>query len=393
MACRYIHVFPVSLLFLLLAACNNEQSAGANASQNVVKDYPVLEIRPREFTVMSEFPATIEGQQNVEIRPKIDGYIEAIYVDEGARVRRGQKLFKISAPIYEQEVRTAKARIQIASADVKAAEMEVNKVKPLVEKNIISRFELETAEYNLQAKEAALAQAKANLANAQTNLGYSIVTSPVNGVIGTLPLKIGSLVGSSTAKPLTTVSNIQNVYAYFSINEKEALEFAASGKGKNTSQLLKNIPPVTLVLANGQEYNHKGTVETTSGVINTQTGSLGVRATFPNPNGVVLSGSSGTIKIPAHLDSAILVPQKATYEIQGKKFVYLLTDSNTVISQPILIRQNTGGQYYIVTEGLTAGDVILLDGVATIRESQKIDPRPVNLDSVYNKAREGENIP
>ncbi|MEO6682863.1 MAG: efflux RND transporter periplasmic adaptor subunit, partial [Ginsengibacter sp.] len=185
-----------------IASCGDKSNKGGSGTgAPMVKPFEVLVVQPQKFTAYSDFPATIEGEENVEIRPKIDGYIERIFVDEGAFVRKGQVLFKISAPQYEQEVRTAQANIQIAEANVKAAEMEVNKVRPLVEKNIISKYELETTEFNLQAKQAALAQARATLVNAKTNIGYTSVTSPVNGVVGFLPYKIGSLVNSNTALP------------------------------------------------------------------------------------------------------------------------------------------------------------------------------------------------
>ena len=223
-------------------------------------EYSVLEIAPRPTTLLLDFPATIEGQQNVEIRSKVDGYIEMIYVDEGAFVKKGQPLFRISAPQYEQEVRTAQADINIAQAEVNAAQMEVNKVRPLVEKNIISKYELESAQYSLQSSDAALAQARARLANARTNLGYTAIASPANGVIGTIPYKIGSLVIANTAQPLTTVSNIGNIYAYFSVNEKISLDFARSTKGATTKERIATLPPVTLVLANGSELSEKGKI-------------------------------------------------------------------------------------------------------------------------------------
>ncbi len=343
-----VSAFSLFLIAGLISCGNNDQKAVNPALQ--VKDFPVLTITPMSTQLSTEYPATIQGQQNVEIRPKIDGYIDEIYVDEGATVKKGQRLFKIFAPQYEQEVRTAEANIKIAQANVNSAEMEVNKVRPLVERNIISKYELESAEFKLQSANAALAQAQAALANARTNLGYTIVTSPVNGVIGTLPYKIGSLVSSNTAQPLTTVSNIGNIYAYFSVNEKQVLEFATTVKGKTTAERLASLPPVSLVLANGMEFPEKGHIETASGLINTETGSVQVRATFPNPQGLVRSGGTGMVKIPATLDSAILVPQKSTYEIQGKRFVYQLTDSNTVKSVEIRIRPNSGGQYFVVEE-------------------------------------------
>lgn len=375
-----VSAFSLFLIAGLISCGNNDQKAVNPALQ--VKDFPVLTITPMSTQLSTEYPATIQGQQNVEIRPKIDGYIDEIYVDEGATVKKGQRLFKIFAPQYEQEVRTAEANIKIAQANVNSAEMEVNKVRPLVERNIISKYELESAEFKLQSANAALAQAQAALANARTNLGYTIVTSPVNGVIGTLPYKIGSLVSSNTAQPLTTVSNIGNIYAYFSVNEKQVLEFATTVKGKTTAERLASLPPVSLVLANGTEFPEKGHIETASGLINTETGSVQVRATFPNPQGLVRSGGTGMVKIPATLDSAILVPQKSTYEIQGKRFVYQLTDSNTVKSVEIRIRPNSGGQYFVVEEGLRPGDRIILEGVAGLRENMPVKPREVKADSV-----------
>lgn len=262
--------------------------------------------------------------------------------------------------------------------------MEVNKVRPLVEKNIISKYELETAEFNLQAKQAALAQARATLANANTNIGYTSVTSPVNGVVGSLPYKIGSLVNSNTAMPLTTVSNINKIYAYFSINEKVALEFAKDTKGATSQARLATMPPVSLVLANGTVFSQKGKVEATSGMIDTETGSLSVRATFPNPGNLIRSGSSGLIRIPTTLDDALLVPQRSTYEIQGKKFVFVVGDSGKVKSTQITIRENSNGQLFVVEKGLKAGDEIVLEGVATLLEGQIIKPVKANADSLFN---------
>ena len=379
-------IFTVLCLYFAtgLFSCGNKtNNAGTAMGPPPVKSYEVLEIEPHQFVAYTDFPATIEGEQNVEIRPKIDGYIEKIYVDEGAAVRKGQVLFKISAPQYEQDVRTAKANIQIAVANVNAAKMEVDKVRPLVEKNIISKYELESAEFTLKAKQAALAQAQATLANANTNIGYTSVTSPVNGVVGSLPYKIGSLVNSNTAMPLTTVSNINKIYAYFSINEKIALEFAKDTKGATSQARLATMPPVSLVLANGTVFSQKGKVEATSGMINTETGSLSVRATFPNPGNIIRSGSSGLVRIPTTLKEALLVPQRSTYEIQGKKFVFVVGDSGKVKSTQINIRENSNGQLFVVEKGIKAGDVIVLEGVATLLEGQIIKPVRANSDSLF----------
>lgn len=383
------HVLVPSLLIILfLPSCggNKDQKASAapgGTNPDQVKDYPVVTIVPKTTTLYSDFPATVQGQQNIEIRPKIDGYIQTIYVDEGATVKKGQMLFRISAPQYEQEVRTALANIKIAQAEVNAAEMQVNKVRPLVEKDIISKYELESAQYTLQARQAALAQARATLANARTNLGYTSITSPVNGVVGTIPYKIGSLVSSNTAQPLTTVSNIGKIYAYFSINEKQALEFSKNTKGATTEARLATVPPVSLILSTGTEFPQKGRVETASGLINPETGSLSVRATFSNPGNIVRSGSSGVVRIPRTVDSAVLVPQKATFEVQGKKFVYIVESTGTVRSAEIKVMDNSNGQYFVVQEGLRPSEKIVLEGVAALKDGATIKPREVNTDSVY----------
>jgi len=381
---------PLSLFVFILLSCGGKgKNAGAAAGgpggtgANEIKDYPVLTITSRSTTLFSDYPSTIQGQQNIEIRPKIDGYIEKIYVDEGATVRKGQPLFQISAPQYEQDVRTAQANIKIAQADVNAAQMQVEKVRPLVEKNIISQYELQSAQFTLQAKQAALAQARASFANARTNLGYTSITSPVDGVVGVIPHKIGSLVSSNTAEPLTTVSNIGNIYAYFSINEKMALEFSKNTPGATVQQRLATIPPVTLILPNGTEFSQKGRIETASGLINTETGSISVRATFPNPGNIIRSGSSGVVRIPRTVDSALLIPQKATYEIQGKKFVYVVESTGTVRSVEVKVMDSNNGQYYVVQQGLNPGEKIVLEGVASLREGATIKPSAINTDSVY----------
>lgn len=388
---RHIYVSLLSsVMFFSSCGGSEDQKAGGPSAPggggvNEIKDYPVITVTPHTTTLNTDYPATIQGQQNIEIRPKIDGYMERMYVDEGATVRKGQPLFRISAPQYEQEVRTAQANIKIAQAEVDAARMQVNKVRPLVEKDIISHFELESAEYTLEAKQAALAQARATLANARTNLGYTSITSPVNGVVGTIPYKIGSLVSSNTVEPLTTVSNIGKIYAYFSINEKQALNFSKITKGATVQERLKTIPPVSLILSNGSEFPQKGRIETASGLINTETGSVSVRATFSNPGNVVRSGSSGIVRIPRTVDSAILVPQKATYEVQGKKFVYIVESTGTVRSAEIKVMENSNGQYFVVEEGLRPNDKIVLEGVAGLKEGAPIKPREVNTDSVYQQ--------
>lgn len=372
-------------LSIALASCGgkDEKAAQAAAAAAAPQLYPVFEVSNQSTTLDSEYPATIEGIQNVDIRPKVDGFIANIFVDEGAVVKKGQLLFTINAPQYEQAVRTAAASISSAEADVNAAQLQVNKTKPLVDKDIISKYELDAAQLTLQSKRAALAQTKASLVNAKVNLGYTRITSPVDGVVGTLPFKAGSLVSGSSTMPLTTISNTSKVYAYFSLNEKQLLDFSNTYKGKNLAAQMKNIPAVSLTLADGSTYAAKGKIESINGQINTGTGSASLRATFPNPNSILKNGSSAMVTIPQNVDNVILIPQKSTTDLQGKKFVYVLGDSAKVINTPIEVMEITKGKFFVVTKGLKAGDKVVLEGFQSLRDNTKIKPQQLNADSVY----------
>ena len=381
-----LHSVSLMLIaFLFLFSCSNKQQEANGAAGNAppVQTYPVFTVASQNTTLETSYPATLQGQQNIEIRPKIDGYVEQIYIDEGSAVKKGQVLFRISAPQYQQDVNTSAAAISSAEADVSAAELQVKKTKSLVEKDIISKFELESAEYTLQARKAALAQAKAGFANARTNLGYTTVTSPVNGVIGAIPYKLGSLVSGTTQMPLTTVSNISNVYAYFSLNEKQLLDFSRQYKGNTLAEKLHQLPAVTLVLSDGSAYPEKGKVETIGGLINTETGSASFRATFPNPVGILRSGGSAIVQIPVAASNAILIPQKSTYELQGKRFVYLVASGNKILSTEINIESTPAGQYFVVTKGLKAGDTIVLESAAPLQDSIIIKPDVQPENKVY----------
>jgi membrane fusion protein (multidrug efflux system) len=369
------------LLGAMLASCGgNDQKSAQTAGPQL---YPVFTVSAQNTTLDTDYPASIQGIQNVDIRPKIDGFIENIYVDEGAVVRKGQLLFTINAPQYEQAVRTASAAISSAEADVNAAQLQVDKTKPLVDKDIISKYELESAQLTLQSRKAMLAQAKAALVNAQVNLGYTRITSPVDGVIGTLPFKTGSLVSGTSAQPLTTISNTARVFAYFALNEKQLLSLSDKYEGKSLAEQMKNIPPVSLILADGTTYPMTGKIESINGQINTTTGSASLRATFPNASSVLKNGASALVRIPQHVNDLILVPQKSTTDLQGKKFVYVLGDSAKVINTPIEIMQVTKGKFYVVTKGLKVGDKVVLEGFQSLRDQTIIKPQELNADSVY----------
>jgi membrane fusion protein (multidrug efflux system) len=372
-----------------LAACSNDSAKKAElaAAAAMPQPYPVFAVNTQSTTLDTDYPATIEGIQDIDIRPKVDGFIERIFVDEGANVRKGQALFKINAPQYEQQVRTALAAISSAEANVNAAQLQVNKTKPLVDKDIISKYELDAALLTLQSRRATLAQAKAELANARVNLGYTTITSPADGIVGSIPFKTGSLVSPTSAQPLTTVSNISKVYAYFSLNEKQLLDFANVYQGKTLTEQMKNIPAVSLVLADGTVYAQNGRIESINSQINTNTGSASLRATFPNPTALLKSGASASVRIPQYLKDVVLIPQKSTSDLQGKKFVYVLGDSAKVVSTPVEIMKNAKGKFYVVTKGLKSGDKIVLEGFQSLKDGTKIKPQDLNADSVYAEVK------
>ena len=378
---------------LLLSSCGNSDKkaggkpGGPGGAPAGPQTYPVIEVEPQTTTLNTDYPATIEGIQDIEIRPKVDGFVQNIYVDEGAVVKKGQLLFKINAPQYEQAVRTAAASISSAQAEVNAAQLQVTKTKPLVDKDIISKYELDAAQLMQQTKQAALSQARASLVNAKVNLGYTKITSPVDGIVGSIPFRTGSLVSSSSAQPLTTVSNTSKVYAYFSLNEKQLLDFSNTYGSGTLKEQMKKIPPVSLILADGSIFDKKGHIESINSQLNTSTGSASLRATFSNPTALLKSGGSALVRIPRTVDSALLIPQKSTVDIQGKKFVFILGDSAKVINTEIEIMDLTSGKFYVVTKGLKAGEKIVVEGLQGLKDGVKIKPEIKNADSVYKEIR------
>jgi membrane fusion protein, multidrug efflux system len=367
-------VLSVLGFVVFFVACGKKQQGQQNSSGNIAS-YPVAILQHEKVTIHQDFPATIEGQQVIEIRPMISGYIRQIFVNEGDHVRKGQLLFRILNPMYEQQVNTARASISRAQAEVNTSLMEVEKVRPLVEKEIVSEYRLKSAELRLESSQAALAQARAELANSEANLAYTNIQSPENGIIGTIPYKTGALVNSNMQQPLTTLSDISNVFAYFSWNEKQLLDFLSHSPGITLQQKIKNMPPATLILANSAEYPEKGRIELASGLISTETGSATFKAVFPNSNGLIRSGSSAKVRIPEVKDSVYIIPQSATYELQNKLFVYTVGEDNKVTSQALSAVPSDDGRHYLVTGGLAAGDRIVVEGIASLRDGVEIIPK------------------
>jgi len=373
-----IRKLGIILMMFAAISCTNQQKGGQGGSAGKVKEYPVIAVRLQSTKLYKDYPTKLQGQQTVEIRSKIAGYIEKILVDEGAFVKKGQVLFRLNAEDIQATVRSAEAMVKVAEADVNNARVNVEKTKPLVEKNIISKFELESVESTLKSKDAQLSQANANLENAKANLQYTLITSPAEGTIGNFPFRVGSLVSSSTVEPLTTVSNTVNMYAYFSFNEKEFLTITKGLEGKTLQDKFTKLPGVSLILADNSIYEQQGRIETASGLVDSQTGAVNVRANFPNAEGLLRSGGSGMVRIPQVVDSVIIIPQKTAYELQGKHFVYVVGAGNKVHNTEIEVLEANLKDSYIVTSRLNAGDQIVLEGIASLVNDAEIKPKLVD---------------
>lgn len=378
---KRLNILVVLALLLFSVSCGRP---GGKASQGAdqIKEYPVFSVQPQSTRLFKDYPTKLQGQQTVEIRSRIAGYIDQIYVDEGAFVKKGQILFRLNDNDLKATVRSAEAQVKVAEANLNTAKINLEKTKPLVEKNIISKFDLESVEAALHAQEAQLAQAEANLQNAKANLQYALITSPADGTIGIFPYRVGSLVSSSSAEPLTTVANTKNMYAYFAFNEKDFLSLISGLKGQNIQEKFKKLPDVTLVLADNSVYPVAGRIETASGLVDPQTGSVNVRAGFPNPEGILRSGGSGFVRIPQDVDSVLIIPQKATWELQNKHFVYLVDGGNKVHSTEIEVLVGNLKDSYVVTGGLKAGDSVVLEGLAALRNDVEIKPKLVNVGNL-----------
>lgn len=360
----------LSMLFVIAVftiSCNNGSSNGDSAKNDKAPGYPVLEVPRRTVTAFNAYPTNIEGTVNSEVRVKVQGYITDVLVDEGEKVKKGQLLFRIETESLSQDAEAAKA-------NVNAARVEVDKLKPLVEKNIISEVQLETAKARLE-------QAKSSYNAILANLGYSNIKSPVDGFVGRINFRKGALVSPLDQTPLTQVSAIEDIYAYFSMNEKDFLGLLSDTDVATTEKIIETMPKVTLILANGKEYPFQGTIETISGNIDEQTGTISFRAIFKN-NGMLRNGSSGTIRVPRTYENALVVPSLSTYERQGQTFVYKVI-SDSLSSNSIRVLSEVKNLYVIAdNEGLTEGELILAKGTDKVRPGMKIQPNKVSFDSI-----------
>lgn len=323
----------------------------------------------------SNYAATIKGKTDIDVRPLVSGFITKVHVDEGQRVSKGQTLFTLDQVQYQAAVDQTLAQVNAARTAVESARLTADNKQRLFDKNIISEYENQLAKNQLSQAEAQLSQANAALTTARKNLSYTVVTAPSDGFVGSIPNREGSLASPSSAQPLTTVSDNSQVYAYFSLNEKDLLDLTDGGR-HSVDARIAGMPAVQLQLADGSVYPMEGKVSTVSGVINNSTGAASVRALFPNPSGMLRSGNTGNVIIPQHNDSVIVIPQKASFEIQGLRYVYVLNDSNMTQSRPVQVLDISNGKDFVVLGGLTPGERIVTEGVGTlVRDGMPVTPK------------------
>ncbi len=366
-----------ALLGLVLGVCMTscgKKDQGQAQQQQAAPRIGFITVSKTSADLESVYPATIKGKKDVEIRPQVSGFITQVCVDEGQQVSAGQTLFVIDQVQYEAAVNQAKATVAAAQESVNSAQITANNKKKLYEKNVISEYENQLAQNDLASAKASLAQAKAALVNAQKSLSYTVVKAPSAGYVGAIPNREGSLASPSSQQALTTISDISEVYAYISFNEKQVLEMTNNGT-TSLAKALAALPAAKLKLSDGSYYAETGKFSTMTGLLDNTTGSASVRVVFKNQNGMLRSGSTGSIVIPAHYDNVILIPQTATSEMQDKKFAYVVDKSGKVTARPIEVLANNDGQNYVVTGGLNEGDHVVVQGVGvSVRDGVQITP-------------------
>ena len=368
------HLWPALVILSLFTVGCSSKSQDTAESKDSIRTIPVTELKTQKTKLHREYVGDIHAVRNVEIYARVKGYLEEVYVDEGKEVRKGQVLFRINSEEYVSNLAKAKANLQSAVAEAKGAELELKRVKMLVEKNVISKTEVEVADAKLAAANAKIEEAKSERSTAAMHLAQTQIRAPFDGVIDRLPYKTGSLINEGTL--LTTLSDTKSVFAYFNVSENEYLEYTkARGKASNQNAI------VELELADGSYFKHKGTVETMEGAFDEGTGSIAFRARFSNPEKLLKHGSTGTIRLTNTVENAILVPQKAAFEIQDKNFIYVVGKDNRIKIRSFVPKSRLAG-YYIVKSGLEPGETIVCEGLQGLKDGAMINPKTIALDSV-----------
>lgn len=364
---QFVKAAAMGCFIAAAVSCGQAPMTGGTA------EYAVTTISATDTEVATSYSATIRGRQDIDIYPQVGGTISRVLITEGEKVRRGQVLFIIDQVPYKAALQTAEANVAAAKAGVATAQLTYDSKKELFARNIISQFDLQTSENALLTAKAQLAQAEAQEVNARNNLSYTEVKSPADGVAGTLPYRVGALVSASIPQPLTTVSDNSSMYVYFSMSEKQLLALTRDYGSMDAA--MAAMPDVQLQLSDGSIYDKTGRIESISGVIDTSTGSVQLRAVFPNDGRILHSGSSGNVVMPNVMTDCIVIPQSLTFELQDQIYVYKIVDGKSA-SQRIEVSKLSDGRNYIVEKGLQVGDVILAEGVGLMREGT-----PVNIKS------------
>ncbi len=367
---KNVKFLMVATVALLLASCGGGKRGGMpNFGDN---EYPVVTVQSQSTSMQTTYPATIKGVQDVEIRPKVAGFITRVCVKEGQTVGAGQLLFVIDNETFQAAVRQAQAAVNTATAQCNTAKLTMDNNQKLFEQNVIGQYELESAKNSYASAQAQLAQARAALASAKENLSFCYVKSPSAGVVGSLPYKVGAMVSSGSTPALTTVSNNSSMEVYFSMTEKDMLELTKTAG--SAAAAIAQMPPVELQLADGTIYGHEGHVTKASGVIDAATGSVQLIANFPNTERLLKSGGSGSIVMKKANNSAIMIPQSVVSEVQNKKFVYVVGKDNKVKYTEITVDPQTDGVNYIVRSGLNNGDKYVTNGITKLTDGMEIKP-------------------
>lgn len=350
----------------MLTGCQNK--GGKDLAEQ--KGFETMMVSKQDITLSQSYPASVEGRQSVKIIPRVEGYLREIKVKEGQRVKKGQVLFVIDQARFQAEVKAAAANAEVAKANLTKEQLSYDGRKNLHAHKVVSDYELHTSASNLAMAKAQLQQAQAQLETARTNLSYTVLRSPSDGVVGSLPYRVGDYVGPTMQGSLTTVADAQEMCVYFSLTERDVMSRIA--EHGSLDKVVKTFPPVSLLTVNGDTCSVKGRVESISGVVESQTGAVSARAVFPNADGLLLSGSTGRLVIPHTLKQVIVIPQTATYEIQDKIYVYKVVDGKAE-SAIITVLPMNDGLNYVVTSGISVGDVIVAKGANYVKEGETVD--------------------
>jgi membrane fusion protein (multidrug efflux system) len=360
----------LGLIILFIYSCSSSPAA---APPSQPPSLLVASIASGTDTTYQEYPASVEGVVNVEVRPQVSGTLDKVFVDEGSFVKAGQPLFKINDQPYRAALNNAVASQHAAESAAVNAQLEVDKLTPLVQNKVVSDYQLKTAKAAYAVAKSNIEQAKANVSTAQINLGYTLIKAPVSGYIGRLLKKQGSLVGPADPEALTQLSDVHDVHVYFSLSEKDFVSFKEQYPGETLKDKLRQLPPVSLLLADNTAYNKQGKVDMIDGQFDKNTGAITLRASFANPQGLLRSGNTGKIRLSVQHKNVLIVPESATIELQDKVFVFALADSNKVKKQAITIVGKSGDNY-LVKDGIKAGDQIVLSGFDHLQEGTVIHP-------------------